>query len=213
MSGLAGAFLKIRSGKRATVSVDGKRGGKVYAHIWFDDDVAEDDFGNRVKDSGEWQVLVSDSPDFVGGKQFGREDFRYADPRMRNSVASMAAKWTERLLARAALRVANSLILRPYVEADMNNKKVAQELVKLARGLTAREDDEFWALGDVVKRYGKDLDVGAENAGDAMELIYGPEETPSGVHVDLKNIIRDADKLVPALRRMSAMAKKALREI
>jgi len=129
ISGLAGTFLKIKSGKRATITVEGKR-GNVYAHVWFDDDVAEDDFGNRVKDSGEWQVLVSDSPDFVGGRQFGRENFRYADPKMRNAVARMAASWTEKLLSRTARRAS---IARELTAADPKRAgKKLNDLIKKA---------------------------------------------------------------------------------
>lgn len=92
---------KIRDGDRATYS-----SGGAHAHVWFDAGVASDDYGRHVPDSGEWQVIVSTSPDPLNmrprGRELARREFRYADPKMRNAVLRMAEEYVGDALARHA---------------------------------------------------------------------------------------------------------------
>jgi len=103
--GLIRSFLKIRPGKRVTMKFTNDRSGNtLYAHVWFDDDVAQDDFGNDVRDSGEWQIIISPEENWMTRKEWARREFRYADPKMRNDVARMAADWAESQLKRLLRR-------------------------------------------------------------------------------------------------------------
>lgn len=97
-------LLKLRDGKRTSFeTLNG-----VHAHVWFDADVATDDFGRRAKESGEWQVIISTSPDPLNlsprGKELARDTFRYVEGRSRNWAADEAAKFINRNLARFSRR-------------------------------------------------------------------------------------------------------------
>lgn len=80
------------------------KGSDTYVHVWFDQGVAQTDFGHPVPDSGEWQVIVTTSPDPLNikprGRELARKTFRYADPRYRNIVASSAQDYVRRALMR-----------------------------------------------------------------------------------------------------------------
>ena len=99
--GFLGAFLDVPDGKRVTIEGKSVEAGLIYAHIWFDEGVAEDDFGHPVHNSGEWQVIISDNPDYIGGREFRSKTFRYADPNMRIAVARMGADWVKGIFGRA----------------------------------------------------------------------------------------------------------------
>ena len=88
------ALLKIKPGKRGKFEVKSKDVSfPFYVHVWFDADVATDDFGNHSESSGEWQVIFSDKEDWRGGKEMARETFRYVESKMRDRVAARAAGW------------------------------------------------------------------------------------------------------------------------
>jgi len=105
-SAIAQGLAKLRDGKRMTFSV-----GNVHAHVWFDEDVARTDFGDRNPDSGEWQVIFTTSPDPLNlkprGKEITRETFRYVEPKMRSRVLSSAEKFIHRGLGTYSRRYAS----------------------------------------------------------------------------------------------------------
>jgi len=88
---------KIKPGGSTSFSAEG-----VYVHVWFDSGVARTDYGHREPDSGEWQVIVSTSPDKLNmkprGRELARQVFRYADPKQRNLVMSSAEDYIRRSL-------------------------------------------------------------------------------------------------------------------
>jgi hypothetical protein len=90
---------QIKDGKRLSLE-----SGGVYAHVWFDKGVAQTDAGVREPDSGEWQVILSTSPDPLNlkprGRELARKEFRYADPKMRGGVLGMAEDYIKRMLSR-----------------------------------------------------------------------------------------------------------------
>jgi len=94
---------KVQDGKQMTLT-----SGDVYAHVWFDADVATDDFGRPAKDSGEWQVIISTSQDPLNmkprGRELARETFRYVEAKARSSVLSMAETWVTQNLGRLGRR-------------------------------------------------------------------------------------------------------------
>ena len=77
-------------------------GEGVHAHVWFDAGVAQDDFGRHVRDSGEYQVIISTSPDPLNmkprGKELARETFRYADPKMAGLVQGSAEDYIKKAM-------------------------------------------------------------------------------------------------------------------
>lgn len=85
--------------------------GSVYAHVWFDSGVAADDYGRRVSDSGEWQVIVTTSEDPLNlrprGRELTRQTFRYADPQMRGLVQDQAEKFIKDALFKYSRRLAS----------------------------------------------------------------------------------------------------------
>ena len=90
---------RIEPGDATTFSADG-----VHVHVWFDAGVAKTDFGDHVPDSGEWQVIVSTSPDRLNlsprGRELARKEFRYADPRHRDLVLGAAQDFVRSSLFR-----------------------------------------------------------------------------------------------------------------
>lgn len=94
---------KIRDGGSLTFNV-----GDTYAHIWFDVVDARTDFGGRAKDAGEWQVIISTSPDPLNqkprGKELGRKVFRYVETRAKSLVQSSAESWIQDNLVRFGRR-------------------------------------------------------------------------------------------------------------
>jgi len=89
-SSLVPTLLKMKPGKRLTL---GPNDIGLYVHIWFDSDVARDDFGNRAFNSGEWQIIISKSDDALRGRVLSRHEFRYAEDKNRSSVARAASDW------------------------------------------------------------------------------------------------------------------------
>lgn len=85
---------------KSTTRVEGS-GGMIthaepfYIHIWWDGGSISDDFGNRVADSGVWEVMISDTDDIVGGRQFARQDFRVAEGHRRAEIAAYASGWID----------------------------------------------------------------------------------------------------------------------
>lgn len=98
-----GIALPTKHGTHKTFTFDSWR-PRVYAHVWFDEGVARDDFGRPVSKSGEWQVILSTSHDPMNrkprGRELGRQTFRYADPRNRQLVHSSAVDYIRAALAR-----------------------------------------------------------------------------------------------------------------
>lgn len=90
---------RVRDGSSMTIESDG-----VYAHVWYDAGVAYDDYGRKSKDSGEWQVIISTSPDRLNlkprGKELARKTFRFVEPRMRSWVLSEAEDFIGEMLVR-----------------------------------------------------------------------------------------------------------------
>jgi len=97
----AGGISLGRMKDRSTMTFSPKD-GNVYVHVWLDMGVASDDFGRHVKDSGEWQVIVSTSSDPLNqkprGKELARKEFRFADPRNRGLVQSSAEDYIKKML-------------------------------------------------------------------------------------------------------------------
>jgi len=93
--------LPTENGGRATFS---PKGGRAHVHVWFDAGVAQTDAGVRVPDSGEWQVIVSTSPDPLNqeprGRELDRREFRFADPRYRDLVHGSARDHVRSMLFR-----------------------------------------------------------------------------------------------------------------
>lgn len=91
--------LPTKDGSRATFS---PKGGRAHVHVWFDAGVAQTDHGHHVPDSGEWQVIVSTSPDPLNleprGRELRREEFRFADPKYRDLVYGSAQDHVRRAL-------------------------------------------------------------------------------------------------------------------
>jgi len=97
----------------------------VFAHVWFDTGVAQYDRGGVAPDSGEWDVMVSTSPDRLNlnprGKELGRQTFRYAEARSRPIVLDAAEKYIVTMLARhrsktAKLMSRQETLLQKYME-------------------------------------------------------------------------------------------------
>jgi hypothetical protein len=101
----ASALSRLRDGGSVSFEADG-----VHLHVWFDAGVARTDYGTREPDSGEFQVVVSTSPDKLNlrprGRVLAEERFRYADPRQRGAVISSAEGWMRRQVGRHRGRVA-----------------------------------------------------------------------------------------------------------
>ena len=104
-SNMVSELLRIRPGKHKTFKLaDVGDHSTLYAHIWFDDNVAETDFGDNVPDSGEWQIIftLKDKP---GGREQARETFRYAEPHRREEIAAYAVKWMKKMVFTVARRM------------------------------------------------------------------------------------------------------------
>lgn len=101
MSGKNPIRLPTKSGSRTTFSPEG---GNAYVHVWFDEGVAQTDYGQRVPDSGEWQVIISTSSDPLNqeprGRDLGRQTFRFADPKNRDLVYGQARDYVRSALFR-----------------------------------------------------------------------------------------------------------------
>lgn len=93
--------LPTKDGSRTTFSPEG---GGAHVHVWFTAGVAQTDFGQHVPDSGEWQVIVSTSPDPLNleprGRVLDRREFRFADPKYRGLVHGSAQDHVRRMLFR-----------------------------------------------------------------------------------------------------------------
>lgn len=67
-------------------------------------DGEKDDYNRLVRDSGEWQVIFSTSPDPLNlsprGKELARKEFRFADPNYKSLVMSSADDWIKANLRR-----------------------------------------------------------------------------------------------------------------
>lgn len=91
--------LPTKDGERVTFSPEG---GSAHIHVWFSAGVAQTDYGVHVPDSGEWQVVVSTSPDPLNleprGRELGRKEFRFADPKFRGLVHGSAVDHVRRAL-------------------------------------------------------------------------------------------------------------------
>ena len=92
-------LARMKNGDHLTLESSG-----VYVHVWFAEDVAQTDFGQRVPKSGEWQVIVSTSPDRLNmnprGRELSRKEFRYADPRERVYAFSPLYDYIKRMFFR-----------------------------------------------------------------------------------------------------------------
>ena len=86
----------------------------VYAHVWFDKGVAYSDFGSRVPDSGEWQVIISTSEDPLNlrprGRELGREIFRFPEKKAEAAVHRMAVEYIGRQLTQQARRLKRAAV-------------------------------------------------------------------------------------------------------
>jgi len=93
--------LPTKDGSKATFSLDKSPG--VWAHVWFDKDVARTDAGNRAPHSGEWQVILSTSEDPLNqrprGRELGRQVFRYVEKKAEAQVYSAAKDYILRQLS------------------------------------------------------------------------------------------------------------------
>jgi hypothetical protein len=94
--------LPTKDGSKATFSLDKSPG--VWAHVWFDKDVAQTDFGNRAPHSGEWQVILSTSEDPLNrkprGRELARQVFRYVEKKAEGQVYGAAKAYILRQLSR-----------------------------------------------------------------------------------------------------------------
>lgn len=110
------------------------KSGGVYAHVWFDDANARDDFGNPAKDSGEWQVIITTSEDPLNlnprGRELARDTFRYVESRSRGLVAGSAEDFIRRAWSRFKGRVAGDRTAKPWG--------------KLPKGWTEESVKKFW---------------------------------------------------------------------
>ena len=95
------ALAKMRNDTKTSFS---SPSGSVHIHVWFDSGMAQDDFGRPVKDSGEWQVIVTTSPDPLNlsprGKELARKTFRYVEKQTRPWVLDDAEKFIVQTMAR-----------------------------------------------------------------------------------------------------------------
>ena len=86
----------MKDGDRQTFSAEG-----VHAHVWFDLQDARNDFGGRAT-AGEWQVIISTSPDPLNlkprGRELARQVFRYVEKKAANMVASSASDFIRQSL-------------------------------------------------------------------------------------------------------------------
>lgn len=107
--------LPTKDGSRATFTLPKTPG--VYAHVWFDEGVAYSDFGSRVPDSGEWQVIISTSEDPLNmrprGRELGREVFRFPEKKAEAAVRRMAEEYIGRQLTQQARRLKRAARMGP----------------------------------------------------------------------------------------------------
>lgn len=101
-AGNIGASLaKMKNGSTMSFSADANT---VFAHVWFDTGVAHYDRGGVARDSGEWEVIVSNSSDRLNlnprGKKLGRKTFRYVEAASRPFVLEDAEKYVVTMLLR-----------------------------------------------------------------------------------------------------------------
>lgn len=66
----------------------------VYVHVWFESDEARTGYGRPEPDSGDWEIIVTTSPDPLNlkprGQELARKTFRYAEPLYRIHVLGSA---------------------------------------------------------------------------------------------------------------------------
>lgn len=106
--------------------------GNTYVLAYFDSGVASTDAGDPVADSGEWEIVLKDTPDLVGGRILGRETFRYAEPRRRGEIADYAAEWIWRRLSQAHLDGLDR------ASAKVTRDDIAREILRTNPGLHPR---------------------------------------------------------------------------
>lgn len=97
-----------------------------YVHVWFDEGVASDDYGRHVPDSGEWQVIVTTSPDRLNqdprGRELARRTFRFADPRYRDQVYSSAQTYVRSALFKYRNNPEPNPTDAPATATDLTNR-------------------------------------------------------------------------------------------
>ena len=119
--------------------------------------MAEDDFGRPAKESGEWQVIFSDSESWMGGKELARETFRYVEGHMRERVASMAADWMKQQLRYLARRLARTATMgdeRFIADQLVNAWEFNSEREMLGHLVANTKYDETKLKAVVAKWYG-----------------------------------------------------------
>lgn len=93
---LVASLVDMKDGDHSIFS-----GYGIFCHVWFDGDSITDDYGNTAAGSGIWQVVVTDSEELVGGREFARKEFRLQEARNRSTVANMVADYIQDRLFRA----------------------------------------------------------------------------------------------------------------
>jgi hypothetical protein len=111
----------------------------VWAHVWFDKDVAQTDFGNRAPHSGEWQVIITTSEDPLNrrprGRELAREVFRYVEKKTESQVYAAAKTYVQRQLSQRR-RLANTASLGDDVD------RALKKLVKVIQSKDPKKVDQ-----------------------------------------------------------------------
>ena len=152
-----GQNLPTRDGSVKSYGVSSNPG--VWAHVWFDKDVARTDAGNRAPHSGEWQVVVTTSEDPLNqrprGRELAREVFRYVEKKTEAQVYRHAKDFVQRQLSqRRRLAASDGVSID-----DMGVVFVRRDAHAM---LTEREAKTHW---DLVNRIGSKVSAALKKAG------------------------------------------------